>query len=117
MFAPTPKEQFSPIFSSYDNEKEIDNTTLKEQILVFTGVEEKAANLSVGTNYNTRSIFECQEKKYYYETKNMSLDEICHKNPRTSIPGLIYLKDVDTARELLIGKVIYTQSTTVSLSS
>lgn len=113
MFAPTPKEQFIPIFSSYDNEKEIDNTTLKEQILVFTGVEEKAANLSVGTNYNTRFIFECQGKKYYYEIKNMSLDEICHKNPRASIPGLIYLKDVDTARELLIGKVVYIQSSTV----
>lgn len=112
MFSPTVKEQFIPIFSLYDTEKEINNTVLKEQILTFVGVEEKASNLSIGTNYNTRFIFECEGTKYYHEIKNMKFNEISVKNPRASIPGLIYLKDVDTARELLIGKVVYIQSTT-----
>lgn len=34
----------------------------------------------------------------------MRLDEICEKAPRAGINGLVYLKDVDTAKELLIGK-------------
>ncbi len=35
---------------------------------------------------------------------------ICEKNPRADINGLVYLKDVDTAKELLIGKTVYIQS-------
>ena len=40
----------------------------------------------------------------------MRLDEICEKAPRAGINGLVYLKDVDTAKELLIGKTVYIQS-------
>ena len=40
----------------------------------------------------------------------MRLDEICEKAPRAGINGLVYLKDVDTAKELLVGKTVYIQS-------
>ena len=34
----------------------------------------------------------------------MRLDEICERMPRACINGLVYLQDVDTAKDLLIGK-------------
>lgn len=107
MFAPSSRDMFFPILSNYENEKETDNSSLKHKILTFTGTEEKAQELSSGTNYSTRLIFECEGNKYYHEIKNMRLDEICEKNPRACINGLVYLKDVDTAKELLIGKNVY----------
>ena len=42
--------------------------------------------------------------------KNTRPDEICEKNPRAYINGLVNLKDVDTAKELLTGRKIYVQS-------
>lgn len=110
MFVPSTRNMFLPTLSSYDTEKEIDNSLLKHKILTFTGTEEKAQNISTGTNYSTRFVFECEGEKYYYDIKNMRLDEICEKAPRAGINGLVYLKDVDTAKELLIGKTVYIQS-------
>ena len=110
MFVPSTRNMFLPTLSSYDTDKGIDNSLLKHKILTFTGTEEKAQNISTGTNYSTRFVFECEGEKYYYDIKNMRLDEICEKAPRAGINGLVYLKDVDTAKELLIGKTVYIQS-------
>lgn len=110
MFVPSRRDMFLPTLSEYETEKGADNSSLKHKILTFTGIEEKAQELSNGTSYTTRFIFECEGGKYYYEIKNVRPDEICEKNPRAYINGLVYLKDVDTAKELLIGKKIYIQS-------
>lgn len=110
MFIPTARDQFLPILSTYDEEKEVNSSLLKHKLLTFTGTEEKNQELSSSAYYSTRFIFECDGKKYYYEIKNMRLNEICEKTPRTYINGLVYLKDVDTAKELLTGKRVYIQS-------
>ena len=107
MFIPSNRDIFLPLLSSYEDEKEVNSSTLKHKILTFIKAEEKSRELSSGTNYSTRFIFECEGKKYYHEIKNMRLDELCTKNPRACINGLVYLKDVDTAKELLIGRKIY----------
>ena len=104
MFVPSPRSMFLPTLSSYETEKGVDNSLLKHKILTFTGTEEKAQNIPNGTNYSTRFIFECEGGKYYYEIKNMRLEEISEKAPRAGINGLVYLKDVDTAKELLVRK-------------
>lgn len=49
-------------------------------------------------------------KSIITEFKNIRLDEICEKNPRACINGLVYLQDVDTAKDLLIGRKVYIQS-------
>lgn len=113
MFAPSSRDMFLPTLSNYDTDKGVDNSLLKHKILTFTGTEEKAQNISNSTNYSTRFIFECEGEKYYYDIKNMRLDEICEKAPRACVNGLVYLKDVDTAKNLLIGKTIYIQSESV----
>lgn len=113
MFAPSSRDMFLPTLSNYGTDKGVDNSLLKHKILTFTGTEEKAQNISNNTNYSTRFIFECEGEKYYYDIKNMRLDEICEKAPRACVNGLVYLKDVDTAKKLLIGKTIYIQSESV----
>ncbi len=104
MFVPSQRDMFLPTLSVYDTEKGTDNSSLKHKILTFAGTEEKIQELSNSTSYTTRFIFECEGGKYYYEIKNVRLEEICEKNPRAYINGLVYLKDVDTAKELLTGK-------------
>lgn len=110
MSIPSGRDMFLPTLSVYATEKGADNNVLKHKILTFTGYEEKVQKLSNDMNYSTRFIFECDGEKYYYEVKNTRPDEICEKNPRAYINGLVNLKDVDTAKELLTGRKIYVQS-------
>lgn len=113
MFIPSAKDMFMPIFSVYENGKDMDNSKFKYKTFELTGIEEIAKEIYLGTNYSTRLVFECEGQKFYYEIKNQRLDDICQKNPRESINGLVYLKDVDIARQVLIGKVLYAKTTTV----
>ena len=106
MFIPDGNELFIPIFNSYETEKEVDSNKLRHKIFEFQGTEEKEKETYVGINYSTRFIFNCEGKKYYSEFKNLRLNDICEQNPRANISGLVYLPDVDKARELLIGKVV-----------
>lgn len=110
MFIPDAKDRFIPILCTYEGEKDIDNSKFKYKIFDFLGTEEKAKEIYTGTNYSTRFVFSCEEQKFYHEVKGQRLDEICQKNPRASINGFVYLKDVDIAREQLIGKIVYTRS-------
>ncbi len=112
MFMPESKDVLVPIFSLYATNKDVDSGKLKARIFEFVGTEEKTTELHIGTSYSTRFIFECDSTKYYYEIKGARLEEICVKNPRASINGLVYLDDVDTARQLLIGKTFYTRAST-----
>lgn len=113
MFVPTGRDLFLPILSEYDTEKDADNNSLRHKILTFAGTEEKQQKISNDISYSTRFIFEAEGKKYYYEVKNARLEEICQRNPRAFINALAYLKDVDTAKDLLIGRKIYIQSESV----
>ena len=112
MFIPDAKDQFIPILCTYEDGKDIDNSKFKYKIFEFLGTEETTKEIHSGTNYNTRFLFSSEGQKFYHEVKNQRLDEICQRNPRASINGFVYLKDVDTAREQLIGKIVYTRATT-----
>lgn len=79
MFVPSQRDMFLPTLSVYDTEKGTDNSSLKHKILTFAGTEEKIQELSNSTSYTTRFIFECEGGKYYYEIKNVRLEEICEK--------------------------------------
>lgn len=115
MFIPDGNDMFVPIFSSYETGKEADSSKLKHKIFEFQGTEEIAKETHIGTNYSTHFIFSCDGEKYYYAIKGHRLNEICEQNPRASINGLVYLPDVDAARSLLIGKVVYTKFTSARI--
>ena len=91
MFAPSAREMFLPTLLIYNTEKGVDNSLMRHKILTFTGTEEKVQKIADETNYTTRFVFEDEGEKYYYDIKNMRLDEICERMPRACINGLVYL--------------------------
>ena len=99
MFIPSGRDMFLPTLLIYNTEKGVDNSLMRHKILTFTGTEEKVQKIADETNYTTRFVFEDEGEKYYYDIKNMRLDEICERMPRACINGLVYLQDVDTAKE------------------
>lgn len=115
LFNPEPKDRFIPILCSYESGKSIDNNKFKYKIFEYSGAEVIKKEIYTGTNYTTHFLFDCEGGKYYHEIKGLQPDEICEKNPRASINGFVYLKDVDTAKELLTGKVLYTLTSTVRI--
>lgn len=54
---PSGRDQFLPILSFCENEKEVENTALKHKILTFVGTEKISKELSIGTNYFTRFLY------------------------------------------------------------
>lgn len=110
MFIPTAKDKFIPIFSDYETGNEASNLELKHKIVEFIGTEELENQSSSGISYKTRFVFVCDGRKYYHEVNNRRLDEVSKDNPRRCINGLVYLKDVDTAKAILVGKAVYLQS-------
>ncbi len=113
MFLPEARDMYAPIFHSYETERDANTGSLKGKIFEFIGAEEKASELYITTTYSARFVFECNSVKYYYEIKGQPLSEVCVKNPRVSINGLVYLGDVDIARQVLIGRSFYTKTSTV----
>lgn len=115
MFVPSDRDMYLPTLTKYDTGREVDNNSLKYKILTFTGTEEQSEPVANDTNYSTRFIFELEGEKFYSEFKTLRLNEICEKNPYARINGLLYLRDVDKAKELLAGKKIYIQSETARI--
>ncbi|MCD8031394.1 MAG: hypothetical protein LUF85_11400 [Bacteroides sp.] len=110
MFIPDSKDRFKPLLTSAETGRDIDNDKFRYKILEFKGTEEVEKETYVSTNYHTRFLFVCEEQELYHEVKNQRLSDICAHNPKYSLNGLIYLSDVDKARDLLPGKVLYTKS-------
>lgn len=108
MYVLEEKFSFIPTFYSYDTEELVDNNLFHHKVMNFVEVEEREKDRQGRNFISTRFIFELDGKKYYHEYKNQRLTEICLKAPRSHIKGLVYLGDVDKARELLINREIYT---------
>lgn len=112
MFVLTDREMYLPTLLKYETDRGVDNGSLKYKILTFAGTEERSQTTASDINYSTRYIFEFEGEKFYYEFRNIRLNEICEKNPYARINGLLYLNDIDKAKELLMGKTVYVQSET-----
>lgn len=98
-----------PTLKSYADNREVANSKMQYKILEFRGTEEKEIESYVGNNYDTRFLFDSEGERYYYEVKQQFVSDICNSNPRALIRNLVYLGDVDIARELLVGKTLYTK--------
>lgn len=113
MFVTEGKYSFIAVFANYETGRDVDNAKLQYRIFEFTGVEETEKETHVGKSYFTRFVFESEGEKFYHEIKNKRLNEICAENQRACINNLVYLGDVDKAKELLEGITMYTQVTAV----
>lgn len=105
------KYGFMSTLKSYSNNKEIANSKMQYKILEFQGTEETETDSYIGSSYFSRFIFGSEGERYYYEVKQRHVSDICNNNPRALIHNLVYLGDVDIAREQLVGKTLYAKVT------
>ena len=87
------------------NGKEVSSMTLRHKIMVYKGHTEAADG-------HAHVNFTCEDngKDYYFEVPNGTFDDYCYT--KFGIPTLAYLGDVDIAREKLMGKTMFTRTTT-----
>ena len=77
MFIPDSSDEFVPILCKYEDGKEVDNDLLKSKTLEYTGSEETVHETYIGKIYTSRFIFQCEAHKYYYEMKDVKLNDLC----------------------------------------
>lgn len=83
-----------------------DEAALKGKSLIF---EETGRRIMPDGTYNTTIIFSCSGNRYTYDT-GKSTDEAPSMVTSDKIPMLIDLKMVESARDLLMGKELWTKS-------
>lgn len=76
------------------------------KIFTVSGLEERQVSCPRGKCIRTYVILECGGEKYEYEYLG-SINEMRKSDVFTSIDKLIYLDEIDKAKELLIGKRLY----------
>ncbi len=104
MVLPERKDLIIPTFKSAETGKAVSSGELKHKIMEYMGVE--TTDLRA-----IRFMFECEGKTYYHEVKNTSLENYCSK-PKAGINTLAYLGDIDKAKQLLLGRTLYTRAET-----
>lgn len=106
MVIPGEKDQYLRTFTDSLSGSEIGTGTLQNKIITYKGHE------TTPRGYEHINFY-CNElkKAYYVELRNFTFADYCHKVENGGIRALAYLGDVDKARELLIGKEIYTRGT------
>ena len=104
MVLPERKDLIIPTFKLAETVKAVSSGELKYKIMEYMGVETTEQGA-------IRFMFECEGKNYYHEVKNTSLENYCSK-PKAGINTLAYLGDIDKAKELLLGRTLYTRAET-----
>ena len=83
----------------------IPNSALKYKVMSYRGHERREHELHERVN------FWCEEDQqlYYFSVPTASFDDYCFS--RAGVPTLAYLGDVDIARQVLVGKTVFTLNT------
>ena len=103
MVMPEKYDYIVPTFRSRETGKDVENASLREHIFLYKGH-------SIGQNGRARINFtdKSNGNEYYYEIAGGGYDDFCMKE--SGIPTLAFLDDVDTCRNLLVGKKVYTMT-------
>lgn len=115
MLIPEDKYGFMATLKASTTDRDVNNSKLQYKILEFKGMKEVERKSHTSGGVTTQFIFESEGEQYYHEIKNSALAEICAANPRAAIYNLVYLGDVDIARELLSEKTLYTKFTSARI--
>lgn len=92
-------------FTDAETKKEVSSLPLRYHIMAYKG-HGKSDEVHDCINFYD----ETNGKNYYYEIPSGTFEDYCYA--KTGVPTLAYLRDVDIAREKLIGKTLVTRTTT-----
>ena len=96
-------------FSQYKKSRSNSNLLQKDfqgKIFTVVALEERHVSCPKGRCTRTYVVMECEGTKYEYEFIG-SIEEMRQANAFTTISKLIYIDEIDRARELLINKKLY----------
>ena len=91
-------------FHEYETGHEVSSMSLRRKIMLYKGH-------TVGADGHGHINFLCRDdnRMYYFEIPNGKFEDYCYN--KLGVPTLAYLGDVDVAKQLLIGKVLFTMAT------
>lgn len=104
MVVPASVNQYVSTFFDKETDEEVPVASIRHLILEYRGH-------GVSNRGRTQLYFFCAKtgREYYHEVRNLSFEAFCDKS-NTGVPALAYLDDVDKARELLVGKQMWTKT-------
>lgn len=104
MVIPGSKDSYINTFRDAETGNEVGTGSLKYKILEYKG-----HNITDRGWIHFNFYSPDNNKNYYHEVRNTTFEDYCNKI-KGGINALAYLGDVDKARELLIGKILYTRT-------
>lgn len=104
MVIPGDRDTYLNIFIDAGTNKEIATGTLKHKILVYRGYE----ITDRGWIHLNFEVQDDSKRRIYHEVRNLSFSDYCQKIAGGGVPSLAYLDEVDKAKEVLVGKTLYT---------
>ncbi len=102
MVIPGDKDKYLNTFIDAASGNEIPTGNLKHKIVIYKGYEITDRSW-IHLNFEVMDT----KQKIYHEVRNFSFDDYCMKVAGGGVPSLAYLDEVDKAKELLTGKVLY----------
>ena len=104
MVLPEKYDMVVKTFHDANTGKEVSSMSLRHKIMLYKGH-------TVNSDGRHHINFLCADnnKPYYYEVPSGSFDDYCYG--KMGVPTLAYLGDVDIAKQLLMGKVLFTNTT------
>lgn len=103
MVIPDKKDLIIKSFAEANTGNLINSATLRHKVMVYTGHDNANGGLHEHIN------FKCEEtgQSYYFEVPTARFDDYCYT--KAGVPSLVYLGDVDTAQDKLLGKTLLTK--------
>lgn len=84
--------------------KEVSSMSLRHKIMLYKG-----HTVNADGRHHINFLCADNNEQYYYEVPSGTFDDYCYG--KLGVPTLAYLGDVDIAKRVLMGKVLFTKST------
>ena len=104
MVYPNERESLLGFFADAETGRDVPTGTLRKHIVLYKGHEVTERGY-IHLNFEVADT----KQRVYYEVRNIDFDSYCEKTTGGGVPGLVYLDDVDKAKELMMGQVYYSR--------
>lgn len=104
MVVPDKKDLVIKTFAEASTGNMVSSVSLRHKVMIYDGHDDANGGLHEHVN------FTCEETgmKYYFEVPTHKFDDYCYNN--MGVSSLVYLGDVDVAKEKLMGKSLITKA-------
>lgn len=102
MVMPGDKDTYLNVFADAETRREVPTGDLKRHIVIYKGYEITDRGW-IHLNFEVMGT----NQRIFHEVRNFNFNDYCQKITNGGVPSLAYLDEVDKAKELLVGKELY----------